>query len=139
MKAAILPKGVRLIQLSENVDERGRLSFLEGSVHIPFDIRRVFWISGVPQDKTRGGHAHWTCHEVVFPVTGSFEIEVDDGERCSCIELKDSRTGVLIPAGVWCELRRFAPGTVCVVVASEAYDAGGYVHDREEFLERIRK
>lgn len=136
MKSSSLPSGVQLIQLPENVDERGRLSFLEGGVHIPFDVRRVFWISDVPPDKMRGGHAHWTCHEVVFPVTGSFEIEVDDGTRCSVIEMSKPHVGILIPAGVWCELRKFKPGTVCVVVASHEYDPTGYVHDRNEWRKR---
>lgn len=133
MKDEKLPQGVMLIQLPENVDERGRLSFLEGGKHIPFEVKRVFWISGVPADKTRGGHAHWTCHEVVFPVTGSFEIEVDDGRCARTLTMNDARMGVMIPAGVWCELRHFAPGTVCVVVASEEFNAQGYVHVREEW------
>ena len=133
MKDEKLPQGVLLIQLPENVDERGRLSFLESGKHIPFEVKRVFWISGVPADKTRGGHAHWTCHEVVFPVTGSFEIEVDDGTCARTLTMNDATKGVMIPAGVWCELRHFAPGTVCVVVASEEFNAEGYVHLREEW------
>ena len=133
MERDMLPAGVQLIQLPDNVDERGRLSFLESGVHIPFAVRRVFWISDVPPGKTRGGHAHWTCHEVVFPVTGRFEIEVDDGQCCSVVEMKEANVGILIPAGVWCELRAFEPGTVCVVVASEAYDASGYVHQKQQW------
>lgn len=127
-----------IVQLPENVDERGRLAFLEGGKHIPFDVKRVFWITDVPEGMTRGGHAHWTCHEVVFPVAGSFEIEVDDGE-CALTRVMDNpSTGIVIPAGAWCELRRFAPGTVCVVMASQDYDATGYVHNRKEWL-KVKK
>ena len=137
MKDSECPMGVRLIQLPLNVDERGQLSFAEGCGQIPFEIKRVFWISGVPAGQTRGGHAHWTCHEVVFPVTGSFEIEVDDGTVARTFTMNDSATGVLIPAGAWCELRKFAPGTVCVVVASEAYSPEGYEHSQSEWRENV--
>ena len=75
-----MPHGVELLQVAQNVDERGSLCFMEVAAHLPFEIRRVFWISDVPTGKTRGGHAHWTCHEAIFSVSGSFEIEVDDGE-----------------------------------------------------------
>ena len=138
MTTSSLPKGVSLIQLPHNVDERGHLFFLEGNVHIPFDVRRVFWISDVPHGKTRGGHAHWTCHEVVFPVTGRFIIEVDDGTCCASVTMDNPSQGLVIPAGVWCELKNFSEGTVCVVVASEPYDATGYVHNRDEWRKIVR-
>ena len=131
MNDAMMPKGVQLIQLPQNVDERGRLSYVEGCVHIPFPIKRVFWISDVPEGQMRGGHAHWTCHEVVFPVAGSFEIEVDDGTYARTFKMDDSSCGILIPAGVWCELRHFRPGTVCVVMASQEYDVSGYANEKE--------
>ncbi|MCR4995059.1 MAG: FdtA/QdtA family cupin domain-containing protein [Bacteroidales bacterium] len=133
----ILPCGVKVIQLHENVDDRGQLSVAEGMKEIPFEIRRVFWISGVPQTKTRGGHAHWSCHEAVFAVTGGFEIEVDDGQRCCTLTLDEPNKGVVIPAGVWCELRHFRPRTVCVVMASQEYDATGYVNDRDQWLKKL--
>ena len=128
-----LPYGVSLVQLPENVDERGSLSFLEANEHIPFDVKRVFWITHVPADKTRGGHAHWTCHEAVFPVSGSFEIEVDDGVCAATLVMDNPSVGVVIPAGVWCELRHFAPGTVCVAVASESFNPDGYSHDKVQW------
>ena len=133
-----LPKGVRLVQLPQHVDARGQLTFLEGGAHIPFEVKRVFWITDVPTDGMRGGHAHWSCHEVVFPVVGGFEIEVDDGDCCRSIVMDDPSTGILIPAGVWCELRHFDEGTVCVVVASEPYDATGYAHERAAWREMVK-
>lgn len=137
MQAELLPRGVKRIQLPKNVDERGCLSFLESGKHIPFEVKRVFWIYDVPETQTRGGHAHWSCQEVVFPVAGSFELELDDGERHSCVLLDDPSCGITIPAGVWCELRHFAPGTVCVVAASEEYDATGYALDRDSWLQEL--
>ena len=121
------------VQLPKNVDERGVLSFLEGGSDIPFEVARVFWITDVPAGKTRGGHAHWTCHEAVFAVQGRFEIEVDDGRQREVFVLDAPNEGVVVPAGAWCELRHFEPGTVCVVMASEHFDANGYVHDKGEW------
>ena len=129
----ILPHGVQRIQLPQNVDERGVLSFLEAEKDIPFKVERVFWITDVPAGKMRGAHAHWTCHEALFPVTGSFEIEVDDGQRCCTLLMNRPNEGLLISAGVWCELRQFAPGTACIVMASQPYDASGYANDRAEW------
>ena len=129
----MLPRGVEWIQLPKNVDNRGCLTFLEGNVHIPFPLKRVFWISDVPAGQIRGGHAHWTCHEAVFPLSGRFEIELDDGERCTTVVMDDPTRGITVPAGVWCELRNFAPGTLCLVVASQEYDAAGYALDRESW------
>ncbi len=134
MEVDILPHGVKRIQLPKNVDNRGCLSFLESGKDIPFEVKRVFWIYQVPEGMTRGGHAHWSCHEVVFPVAGSFELELDDGEVRTSLVLDDPSWGITIPAGVWCELRHFAPGTVCLVAASEEYNASGYALDRESWL-----
>ena len=139
MNDNLLPQGVKWIQVPQNVDERGALSFLEANVDIPFDVKRVFWITDVPEGKTRGAHAHWTCHEALFAVSGGFELEVDDGNLCSKLQLSKSNYGVMIPAGVWCELRNFQPGTVCVVMASQPYDAEGYVHDRAEWRKRVKQ
>ena len=106
-------------------------------MQIPFPVQRVFWITDVPEGEVRGGHAHWTCDEAVFAVTGDFEIEVDDGSRRFVTRLSSPDRGLVIPAGVWCELRHFAPGTVCVVMASQPYDASGYALDRDTWLKEL--
>lgn len=135
MCSDMLPQGVKLIQLPQFVDERGKLSFLEESVHIPFLVRRVFWIVDVPEGQTRGGHAHWSCHEAVFLVSGGFEMLVDDGKVRRKVMMNTVSQGILIPAGIWCELSHFSPGTVCVAVASMEYDATGYCNNYEQFLQ----
>lgn len=132
----LLPNGCRLITLPGVQDERGFLTFAEGQNHIPFRIDRVFWIYGVPEGKERGGHAHRTCAEVVVPVAGAFTMVVDDGTLRVSVRLDSPQTGILIPAGVWCELKDFAPGTVCVVAASQAYDSEGYIHCYDEYMKQ---
>lgn len=125
-------KGYGLVHLSEHIDERGSLSFAEWS-HLPFAPKRVFWIYDVQEGKTRGGHAHRTCAEVVFAVQGSFDMFVDNGETTETIHISKANEGIYIGPNVWCELRNFAPGTVCVALASTEYDAKGYINHYEDF------
>lgn len=129
---ASLPGTFRLIDIPRRTDERGALCFAE-NCHLPFRVERVFWIFGVPEGKTRGGHAHRTCAEVVFPVNGSFDMFVDDGQTRRTFHMERPDQGIYIGPEVWCELRNFAPGTICVVVASQEYDAEGYINEYEDF------
>lgn len=131
------PAGVKIVELPDKVDERGRLNFFEAEHDVPWEIKRVFWITGVPDGQTRGGHSHRTCHEAVFPVAGSFDITVSDGRREVTLHMDDVRRGIVIPAGVWCRLENFTPGTVCLAMASQEYDASGYVNDYSQFLREV--
>lgn len=126
---ARLPRGCRLINLPEHRDKRGCLSIAEWGNGIPFAIERVFWIYDVPEGEERGAHSHNECAEVVVPVSGAFDMTLDDGTMQATVHLDSPHVGILIPAGVWCRLSGFAPGTVCVVLASHPFNAAGYVHD----------
>lgn len=129
-----LPQGCRLLCLPHVADERGALAFAQGGEHVPFAIARTFWIFDVPPGQTRGGHAHCECVEAVFAVSGAFTMVVDDGKRRSELRLAGPAEGILIPAGLWCELRDFEPGTVVAVLASHAYNPDGYIHDYGAYL-----
>ena len=115
------PEGCRVVRIPSVEDGRGALAFAEVGRVIPFSVERVFWIYDVPEDACRGGHAHWTCHEFVVPVCGAFTVVLDDGVVRSELRMARRDEGVVIPAGVWCELRDFAPGTVLLVMASQSY------------------
>lgn len=134
----IMPEGCQLIDIPSVVDARGSLAFAESLGCVPFPIARVFWIYDVPFGMQRGGHAHWSCAEVVVAVRGAFTMVVDDGRVRSEIRMDSPSRGILIPAGVWCELRDFASDSLLVVMASEPYDATGYVHNYEEYLKAKR-
>ena len=134
-----LPLEVQWVEIPQKSDERGTLFVMDAASSLPFSVKRIFWITDVPAGQTRGGHSHRTCHEVVFAASGSFELEIDDGRRTAVVQVQRPCKGVLIPAGVWCQLRNFAPGTVCMVAASEPYDATGYVHDYAEWQAEIKK
>jgi len=128
----VTEKGYGMVSLPQHTDVRGSLTFAEWR-HLPFQPKRVFWIYDVAEGKTRGGHAHRTCAEVVFAISGSFDMFVNNGTEQATIHISNPSEGIYIGTNVWCELRNFAPGTVCVAFASEDYDAEGYINDYDEF------
>lgn len=129
-----LPKGCFIVQLPKVSDERGCLAFGEAEHHIPFPIRRVFWTYGIQGASMRGDHAHRTCEMVLFPLGGSFDIEIDDGQCCVTLRMDDASQGVYIPPLVWCRLMNFTKEAACISLASEEYRPEDYIHDYEEFI-----
>ncbi len=121
-----------IIELPKISDARGNLCIAEFRI-LPFTPHRMFWIYDIPPGKTRGGHAHKSCEELIVPLCGHFDIYVDDGHTNNVIKMSDPNKGIYIQKGVWCELRNFSPGTICLVFASEPYNAKGYVDDYESF------
>lgn len=126
-----------LIDIPQITDSRGTLCFAQWK-DLPFEPQRVFWIYGVGQGQTRGGHAHSLCAEVVFPVCGSFDMFVDDGQTHEVVRMDSPARGIFIGKGVWCELRNFSPDAVVVVLASCEYMKDGYINDYEEFVRWVK-
>lgn len=137
--STLLPKGCFFVQLPNVSDERGSLAFGEAEHHIPFPIKRVFWTYDIQGDNMRGDHAHRTCQMVLFPIGGSFDIEIDDGERQTLLHMDDPSQGVFIPPLVWCRLMNFTKDAACISLASEEYRAEDYIHDYEEFIRLLRR
>ena len=133
-----MPKGCRLIELPLISDERGARAFGECCRHIPFKIERVFWTYNIKDGHARGDHAHRTCQMVIFPLGGSFKMEVDDGEEKIVLEMNDPHVGILIPPMVWCKLFDFTPEAACVSLASDPYSAEDYIHDYNDFRRLIK-
>ena len=125
-----LPKGCFIVQFPKISDERGNLAFGEGERHIPFPIKRIFWTYDI-RDRT--------CQMVLFPIGGSFDIELDDGSRRETLRMDDPSQGVFIPPLVWCRLMNFTPNAACISLASEEYRAEDYIHDYEEFIALTNK
>lgn len=127
------------MELPQVHDPRGDLTFVEGGNHIPFEIRRVYYLYNVPVDAERGGHAHIQLEQVVFALSGSFRMKVDDGKQSSEYWLRDPRRGIYISRLVWREMDRFSQGAVCMVLASQHYNENDYVRDYESFLRAVRE
>ena len=128
-----------MVQFPKIADQRGCLAFGEGERHIPFTIKRIFWTYDIQDGNMRGDHAHRTCEMVLFPIGGSFDIELDDGEQREVLHMDDPSQGVFIPPLVWCRLMNFTKDAACISLASEEYRAEDYIHDYEEFQEKVKR
>jgi hypothetical protein len=120
-------------------DPRGDLTFIEGGNHVPFEIKRIYYIYNVPVDSLRGGHAHRDLEQVVFALSGSFRMTVDDGRKRQEYYLRNPRKGIYMSRLVWREMDQFSQGAVCMVLASHAFDETDYLRDYDEFLAVVRK
>jgi hypothetical protein len=128
---------MRLIQLPRIADPRGNLSFIEGGRHLPFEVRRVFYLYDVPGGETRAGHALKTCQQFIVAISGAFDVVADDGTTRSRHHLNRSYFGLYLPPLTWRELDNFSSGSVCLALASEPYDEGGYYRDYESFRRAV--
>lgn len=129
---------VKPIDLPRIHDPRGDLTFIEGGNHIPFDIARVYFLYNVPVDSERGGHAHRKLEQVLFALSGSFRITVDDGVSKQELWLRDPRRGLYISRMVWREMDSFSQGAVVMVLASRRYDESDYCRDYGQFRSAAR-
>jgi dTDP-4-dehydrorhamnose 3,5-epimerase-like enzyme len=128
---------VSVVDLPLVHDPRGDLTFVEGGVHLPFDIARVYYLYNVPVDAERGGHAHRELQQVVFALSGSFRMKIDDGKTKSEFWLRDPRKGLYISRMIWREMDSFSQGAVCMVLASHRYNESDYLRDYDDFLLQV--
>ena len=113
---------------------RGSLSVIEKGT-ISFDIKRVYYLYDIPSTSIRGGHAHKNLYQLLIPLSGSFDVILDDGIKKVTHSLNKPNKGLLIVPGIWRELENFSSGSVCLVLASEVYDEADYIRDYKKFLD----
>jgi len=119
-------------------DPRGNLTFIENSRHIPFDIKRIFYLYDVPGGSERAGHANKYIHQVIIAMSGSFDILLDDGYEKKRFHLNRSYYGLYIPPMIWRVIDNFSSGSVCLVLASDFYSEDDYYRDYDDFLKAVR-
>ena len=129
---------VRVIELPKFTDPRGNLSFLEQLNHIPFEIKRTYWIYDVPGGENRGGHAFRDTEEFIVALSGSFDVVLHDGEKELVFQLNRSYYGLYVPKMMWREMRNFSTNSLALVLASTPYDPDDYVRDFEEYKVLVR-
>jgi oxalate decarboxylase/phosphoglucose isomerase-like protein (cupin superfamily) len=127
----------RIVDLPKRSDPRGNLTFIEGSNHVPFAIRRVFYLYDVPGGETRAGHCNIETEQFIVAMSGSFDVTVDDGTGRKRHHLNRAYCGLYVPTMVWREIDNFSSGAVCLVLASTTYSADDYIRDYAEFLKRV--
>ncbi|MBQ6770706.1 MAG: WxcM-like domain-containing protein [Bacteroidales bacterium] len=123
----------KLIDIRKYTDSRGYLSVIEGGNDIPFEIRRIYYLYMVPE-ASRGSHAHKELEQLMVATSGSLHVTMDDGLRKRTFVLDKPWKGLLVAPGLWRDLDNFSGGTVCMVLASERYNAEDYIRDYQEFL-----
>jgi hypothetical protein len=128
----------KIIDLPKISDPRGNLTFIEGGQHVPFEIQRVYYLYDVPGGAERGGHAHKSLHQLIIALSGSFDVILDDGTEKRRFHLNRSYYGIYVCPMIWRELDNFSSASVCLVLASNLYDAGDYYRNYEEFLQAQR-
>ena len=123
----------RIIELPKILDRRGNLSFVEQNQHIPFEIKRTYWIYDVPGGEARGGHAYKENQEFIIALSGSFDVIIDDGKEKKTYTLNRSYYGLYIPNGTWREMDNFSTNSLALILSSTVYDKNDYVFDYEQF------
>lgn len=124
----------KIIELPKFLDARGNLSFAEQNNHIPFEIKRTYWIYDVPGGEDRGGHAFRENQEVVIAISGAFDVVVDDGESQKTFTLNRSYYGLYIPQGLWRTMENFSTNSLALEFGSIHYNEQDYIRDYAEYL-----
>ena len=127
----------KLIDLPKIKDNRGNLTFIEGNRHVPFEIRRVFYIYDIPSAEERGAHAHFDLHQFIICLSGGLNIYLDDGIEKRTVHLNRPWVGLHVPPLIWASEGDFDPGTVYLVLTSDFYRPESYIRDYEKFLEEV--
>lgn len=129
----------RIIDLPRITDPRGNLSFIEGEKHVPFEIKRVYYLYDVPGGADRGGHSHKELEQLIIAISGSFDIIIDDGFEKKQFQMNRSYYGLYVSPMIWREITNFSSGSVCIVLASTIYEESDYIRDYDQFLEKVRR
>ncbi|MEI6638926.1 MAG: WxcM-like domain-containing protein [Chlorobium sp.] len=128
----------KIIELPKITEPRGNLTFVEGNNHIPFDIKRVYYLYDVPGGAERGGHAHKALHQLIIAMSGSFDVLLDDGYTQRRFHLNRSYNGLYVCPMIWRELDNFSSGSVCMVLASNIYEESDYYREYGSFIQATR-
>ena len=124
---------IEIVEIPRISDPRGNLAVIEGNV-IPFEIKRVYYLFDIPSGSYRGGHAHKKQYELLIPISGSFDVELDDGKEKQKITLNKPTKGLLIKSMVWRELSNFSSGSVCLVINSGLFSEDDYIREYSDFV-----
>lgn len=124
---------VKIVELPRLLDSRGNLSFVEQNNHIPFQIKRTYWVYDVPGGANRGGHAFRGTEEFIIALSGSFDVIINDGQDIKTVTLNRSYYGLYIPKGLWREITNFSTNSLALEFASTIYNPNDYIRNFREY------
>lgn len=123
-----------LYALEKNTEPEGNLTYVYNNIHLPFDVKRIFYSYDIPGGEARGAHAHKECHQFLIAGSGSFEVVLNDGRNKRTVMLNRPFYGLHVPPGIWAEEQGFSSGSICLVLASHGYDENDYIRNYNDFL-----
>ena len=129
---------VKLIKLFNVKDERGDLTVLENENSLPFKFKRIFYSYNIQEGKSRGGHAHKNCKQLMIALNGSFKVFLDDGRNNKTLTLNNPDIGLYIPERIWVKQSEFSKNAICLVLASDEYDENEYIRNYSALIEMIK-
>lgn len=127
----------KLIRFPTFSNPVGDLSVVEGNQHIPFNIKRIYYLHNVPEGAERGVHAHKNLEQFIIAIAGSFTIVIDDGFNKNTLTLNDPGQGLYVSPLIWREITDFTHDAVLLVLASEHYNPEDYFHEYDEFTQYL--
>ena len=129
----------KIIKLGKIAHQNGNLTVVENGKDIPFDVKRLYYLYDVPGGSSRGGHAHKNLYQLLVAISGSFNVNIDDGTNRKTFQLNRPYQGLLITPGIWRTIDNFSSGSVCLVLASECYTESDYIRNYDDFLAMTAK
>lgn len=133
MKITVFDCG--LFELPKITNRAGNITSIQNSTQIPFDIQRIFYLYDIPGGESRGAHAHKECHQFLVAASGSFEVQLEDGNIKKTVMLNQPYRGLHIPPGIWASEVNFSSGAICLVLASHKYDEKDYIREYKKYLD----
>ncbi|MDR1811108.1 MAG: FdtA/QdtA family cupin domain-containing protein [Prevotella sp.] len=128
----------KLTTLPKLADRRGNLSIIENGADVPFRIARAYWIYDVPGGQKRGSHAFKNQQEIIFALSGSFDVVLDNGGKRRTYTLNRSNIGLYVPNKIWRSLNNFSTNSLCLVLASMPYTETEYIRNYKQFRKFVK-
>ena len=122
-----------VVELTKIQNLAGNITIIQNGKHLPFNIKRIYYLYDVPGGSERGGHAHKALNQLIVAASGSFDVILDDGRNKKIIQLNRPYFGLLVVPGIWREIVNFSSGAICLVLASEKYNEEDYIRRYSDF------
>lgn len=124
-----------VVELSKIHNPAGNITIIQNGENHPFEVKRIYYLYDVPGGSERGGHAHKNLYQLIVAASGSFDVIIDDSQSKKVVQLNRPYYGLIVIPGIWREIINFSSGAICLVLASQKYDANDYIRDYDAFKE----